>query len=113
VNYVDEISYIELSVDFLKPVPSFVDSLYSFGVLSLLLLLLLVCFLNSTWLISSLSLIISYCLLLLAVFTSFCSRAFRCAVKLLIYALSSCFFALFCFVLVFVSVFFFFFFLGT
>ena len=42
-----------------------------------------------TWLISALSLIISYSLLLLGVFDSFCSRAFRCAVKLLVYALSS------------------------
>jgi hypothetical protein len=45
----------------------------------------------STWLISALSLIISYFLLLLCVFASFCSRAFRCAVKLLVYALSSFF----------------------
>jgi hypothetical protein len=45
----------------------------------------------STWLISALSLII-YCLvLLLDEFASFCSRAFRCAVKLLVYALSSFF----------------------
>jgi len=42
-------------------------------------------------LISALSLIISCLLLLLGVFASFCSRAFRCAVKLLTYALS-CFF---------------------
>ena len=47
----------------------------------------------STWLISVLSLIISCCLLLLVEFASFCSIAFRCAVKLLIYALSSFFFA--------------------
>jgi hypothetical protein len=45
----------------------------------------------STWLISALSLIISYCVLLLGDFSSFCSRAFRCAVKLLVYALSSFF----------------------
>jgi hypothetical protein len=45
----------------------------------------------STWLISALSLIISCCLFLLIVFSSFCSRAFRCAVKLLVYALSSFF----------------------
>jgi hypothetical protein len=45
----------------------------------------------SLWLISVLSLIISYHLLLLGVFASFCSRAFRCAVKLLDFALSSFF----------------------
>ena len=45
----------------------------------------------STWLISALSLIISCCLLLLGVFPSFCYRAFRCAVRLLVYALSSFF----------------------
>jgi hypothetical protein len=44
-----------------------------------------------TWLISSLSLIIFCYLLLLDEFASFCSRAFRCAVKLLVYALSSFF----------------------
>jgi hypothetical protein len=38
----------------------------------------------STWLISALSLIISCRLLLLGVFASFCSRAFRCAVRLLV-----------------------------
>jgi hypothetical protein len=37
------------------------------------------------------SLIIFCCLLLLDVFASFCSRAFRCAVKLLVYVLSSFF----------------------
>ena len=45
----------------------------------------------STWLISALSLIISCCLLLLGEFSSFCSRAFRCVVKLLVCALSSFF----------------------
>ena len=45
----------------------------------------------SIWLISALSLIISYHLLLLSVFASFCSRAFRCAIKVLGYALSSFF----------------------
>ena len=45
----------------------------------------------STWLISALSLIISYHLLLLGEFASFCSRAFRCVVKLLVCALSSFF----------------------
>jgi hypothetical protein len=43
----------------------------------------------STWLISALSLIIFCRLLLLGGFASFSSRAFRCAVKLLVYALSS------------------------
>ena len=46
----------------------------------------------STWLFSALSLIISCHLLLLDEFASFCSRAFRCATKLLVYALSSFFF---------------------
>jgi hypothetical protein len=45
----------------------------------------------STWLISALSLIISCHLLLLGEFASFSSKAFRCAVKLLDYALSSFF----------------------
>ena len=45
----------------------------------------------STWLISAPSLIISCCLLLLGEFSSFCSRAFRCVVKLLMCALSSYF----------------------
>jgi hypothetical protein len=45
----------------------------------------------STWLISALSLIISCLLLLLGEFAPFCSRAFRCAVKLLVYTLSSFF----------------------
>jgi hypothetical protein len=45
----------------------------------------------STWLISALSLIISCHLLLLGEFASFCSRAFMCSVKLLVYALSSFF----------------------
>ena len=45
----------------------------------------------STWLIWTLSLIISCCLLLLGEFASFCSRAFRCSVKLLVYGLSSFF----------------------
>jgi hypothetical protein len=47
-----------------------------------LLILCLVLFV-STWLTSSLSLIISYHLLLLGVFAYFCYRTFRCAVKLL------------------------------
>jgi hypothetical protein len=45
----------------------------------------------STWLISTLSLIISCGLLFLGEIASFCSRAFRCAVKLLVYALYSFF----------------------
>jgi hypothetical protein len=45
----------------------------------------------STWLISALSLIISCHLLFLGEFASFRSRAFRCAVGLLVYALSSFF----------------------
>jgi len=58
-----------------------------------LLVLLTVCIVLfvSTWLISALSLIISCCVLLLGVFASSCSRAFRCAVKLLVYAFSSFF----------------------
>ena len=46
---------------------------------------------GSTWLIPALSLIISCWLLLLGEFASFCSRAFRCVVKPLVYALSSFF----------------------
>jgi hypothetical protein len=42
----------------------------------------------SPWLISALSLIISCRLLLLGEFSSFSSRASRCAVRLLVYALS-------------------------
>ena len=45
----------------------------------------------SMWLIPVLSLIISCYLFLLGLFSSFCSRAFSCAVKLLVYALSSFF----------------------
>jgi len=64
--------------------------IFSKNQLLVLLILCMVLFV-STWLISALSLIISCILLLLGVFASFCSRAFRCAVKLLIYALSSFF----------------------
>jgi hypothetical protein len=46
----------------------------------------------SIWFVLALSLIISCCLFL-GVFTSFCSRAYRCAVKLLMYALSKFFLA--------------------
>ena len=52
-------------------------------------LFVLICLFVFTWLISALSLIISCCLLLLGEFVSFCSRAFICAVKLLVCALSS------------------------
>ena len=55
------------------------------------LLILCIVLFVSTWLISALSLIISHLLLLLGDFAYFCSRAFRCAIKLLVYALS-CFF---------------------
>ena len=44
-----------------------------------------------TWLISALSLIISCYLLLLGVSASFCSRAFRSAINLLVYSFSSFF----------------------
>ena len=44
-----------------------------------------------TWLISAMSLIISCCLLLFSEFDSFGSRAFACAVKMLVYARSSIF----------------------
>jgi hypothetical protein len=57
----------------------------------LVLLILYIVLFVSTWLISNLSLIISCHLLLLRVFDSFCSRAFRCVVKMLVYALSSFF----------------------
>jgi hypothetical protein len=50
----------------------------------LVLLILCIVLFVSTWLISDLSLLISCHLLLLCVFASFCSRAFRCAVKLLV-----------------------------
>ena len=57
----------------------------------LIWLILPIALLVSTWLISPLSLIISCHLLLLGEFAFFCSRAFRCVVKLLICALSSFF----------------------
>jgi hypothetical protein len=57
----------------------------------LLLWLILCIVLVSTWLILPLSLIISCCLLLSGEFASFCSRAFRRVVKLLVCALSSFF----------------------
>jgi len=52
----------------------------------LVLLFLCIVLFVSIWLILALSSIISCLLFLLVVFASFCSRAFRCAVKLLIYA---------------------------
>ena len=55
----------------------------------LVLLILCIVLFVFTWLISALSLIISCRLLLLGEFASFCSRAFRCVVKLLMCALSS------------------------
>ena len=45
----------------------------------------------STSLISMMSLVISCSLFFLCEFASFCSKAFRCAVKVLVYALSSLF----------------------
>ena len=54
-------------------------------------LILWIVLLLYTWLISPLIMIISCLLLLLGEFASFCSRAFRCAVKLLVYARSSLF----------------------
>ena len=58
-----------------------------------LLVLLILCSILfvSNWLISVLSLTISCPLLLLGVFASFCSKAFRCAVKLLVLGLSNFF----------------------
>jgi hypothetical protein len=50
----------------------------------LILLILCIVLIVSIWLILALSLIISCCLLLLGEFASLCSRAFRCAVKLLV-----------------------------
>ena len=61
-----------------KQLPVWFHSLYSF-------------FFFPTSLILALSLIISYCLLLLGEFASFCSRAFRYEVKLLVCAFSSFF----------------------
>ena len=58
----------------------------------LLWLILWIVLLVSIWFISHLSLIISSSLLLSCEFASFYSKAFRCVVKLLVYALSSSFF---------------------
>jgi hypothetical protein len=57
----------------------------------LVLLVLCIVLIVSTWIISVKSLIISCHLLLLGVFASFYPRTFRCAVKLLVYALYSLF----------------------
>ena len=57
----------------------------------LMVLLLCIVLFFSTWLISDLSFRISFCLFLLGVFASFCSRFSRCVVNLLVYALSSLF----------------------
>ena len=66
-----------------------------------LLFLLIFCMVRcvSTWFISALSLMISCILLLLGELNSFSSRALRCALKLLVYALSSFFFRIFLFLL--------------
>jgi hypothetical protein len=69
---------------------SFTLLIFSKNQLLVLLILYIVLFV-STWLISALCLIISCCLL--GVFASFCSRASRCVVKLLVCALSSFFLA--------------------
>ena len=76
----------------------------------LVLLILCIVLFVSIWLILALSLIMSCHLLLLGIFTSFCSRAFRCAVKLLVLALSSFFSFLFFSFLFFSFLFFSFFF---
>jgi hypothetical protein len=80
---------------FLCPLGSLAKGLYILLIFSknqlLVWLILSVVHYIFTWLISALSLIISCCLLLLGEIASFCSRAFRCAVKLLEYALSSFF----------------------
>jgi hypothetical protein len=57
----------------------------------LVLLILCIVLFVSTWLISAPSLFPAIYLFLLGEFASFCVRAFRCAVKLLVYALSSFF----------------------
>ena len=54
----------------------------------LILLILCIVLFVFTWLFSAQVLMISCCLLLFGIFASFCSRAFRCVVKLLVYALS-------------------------
>jgi hypothetical protein len=54
----------------------------------LVLLILCIVLFVPTWLISDMSLTITCGLLLLGEFASFCSRVFRCAVKLIMCALS-------------------------
>jgi len=80
----------------LCPLVSLTKSLSSLLIFSknylLVLLILRIVLFVSTWLISAQSLTISFHLLLLGVFASFYSRDFRCAVKLLVYALFSSFF---------------------
>ena len=68
----------------------FIFFIFSKSQLLVWLILWIVLFL-STWLISAPSLIISCYQLPLGEFASFSSRAFRCAVRLLVYALSSFF----------------------
>jgi hypothetical protein len=90
-------SFLTLSIMMLPlcPLVSLVKGLsilliFSKNQLLVWLILCIVLFV-STWFISALSLIVSCHLLLLGEFASFCSRAFRCAVKLLVYAFSSFF----------------------
>ena len=75
----------------LYPLVSLTKSLSVLLVISknqlLVSLILCIVLFVSTCLISPLSLIISYLLVLLDEFASFCSRDFRCAVKLLVFAL--------------------------
>jgi hypothetical protein len=66
----------------------FILMIFSKNQLLVLFILCIVLFV-STLLIATLCLTTSCRLLLLGIFVSFCSRAFRCAVKLLVYALSS------------------------
>jgi hypothetical protein len=79
-------------IQFLCPLVSLTNGLSILLIFSknqlLVWLILCIILFVSTWLISFLSFIISYILLLMCVFAYFCSRAFRCAVKLLVYALS-------------------------
>jgi hypothetical protein len=79
----------------LYPLVSLANSLFILLIFSknklLVWLIIYIVLFVSTWWISALSLIVSCCLLLLGEFASFCSRVFRCAVKLLVYALSSFF----------------------
>jgi hypothetical protein len=86
-------SFLILLIRILSPCPLLSQAkglsvllIFSKNQLLVLLILCIVLFVSS-WLISTLSLIISCCLLLLGEFPSFCSRAFRCAVKLLVYTL--------------------------